>query len=37
MGQVGEDGRGRVLPDSFIMTLKARKQKVLSALESKPC
>lgn len=37
MGQVGDDGRGRVLPDSFATALKAKQQKALSALETKPC
>uniref|UniRef100_G3STZ4 Procollagen C-endopeptidase enhancer 2 n=1 Tax=Loxodonta africana TaxID=9785 RepID=G3STZ4_LOXAF len=37
MGQVDEDGRGRIMPDSFIMTFKTKSQKLLNALETKQC
>lgn len=37
MGQVGEDGRGRIMPNSFIMTFKTKNQKLLNALKNKRC
>ncbi|KAB1283308.1 Procollagen C-endopeptidase enhancer 2, partial [Camelus dromedarius] len=37
MGQVGEDGRGKILPNSFIMMFKTKNQKLLNALKNKQC
>ncbi|XP_021561845.1 procollagen C-endopeptidase enhancer 2 [Carlito syrichta] len=37
MGQVGEDGRGKIMPNSFIMMFKAKNQKLLNALKNKQC
>ncbi|XP_006757566.2 PREDICTED: procollagen C-endopeptidase enhancer 2, partial [Myotis davidii] len=37
MGQVGEDGRGKIMPNSFVMMLKTKNQKFLNALENKQC
>ncbi|ELK07721.1 Procollagen C-endopeptidase enhancer 2 [Pteropus alecto] len=37
MGQVGEDGRGKIMPNSFIMMFKTKNQKFLNALENKQC
>lgn len=37
MGQVGEDGRGKVMPNSFLTTFKTKNQKLLGALENKQC
>lgn len=37
MGQVGEDGRGKIMPNSFIMMFKTKNQKLLDALKNKQC
>ncbi|XP_036300792.1 procollagen C-endopeptidase enhancer 2 isoform X3 [Pipistrellus kuhlii] len=37
MGQVGEDGRGKIMPNSFVTMLKTKNQKFLTALENKQC
>ncbi|XP_008589153.1 PREDICTED: procollagen C-endopeptidase enhancer 2-like [Galeopterus variegatus] len=37
MGQVGEDGRGKIMPNSFIMMFKTKNQKLLNALKNKQC
>uniref|UniRef100_A0AC11B4H9 Procollagen C-endopeptidase enhancer 2 n=1 Tax=Ovis aries TaxID=9940 RepID=A0AC11B4H9_SHEEP len=37
MGQVGEDGRGKLMPNSFIMMFKTKNQKLLDALKNKQC
>ncbi|XP_025895815.1 procollagen C-endopeptidase enhancer 2 [Nothoprocta perdicaria] len=37
MGQVEEDGRGKVLPNSFVMSFKTKNQKILNALKNKTC
>nr|XP_020017105.1 procollagen C-endopeptidase enhancer 2 isoform X2 [Castor canadensis] len=37
MGQVGEDGRGKIMPTSFVMLFKTNSQKVLNALQDKQC
>ncbi|KAF5914563.1 hypothetical protein HPG69_007948 [Diceros bicornis minor] len=37
MGQVGEDGQGKIMPNSFIMMFKTKNQKLLNALENKQC
>uniref|UniRef100_A0A8I3WAU4 Procollagen C-endopeptidase enhancer 2 n=1 Tax=Callithrix jacchus TaxID=9483 RepID=A0A8I3WAU4_CALJA len=37
MGQVGEDGQGRIMPNSFIMMFKTKNQKLLNALKNKQC
>ncbi|XP_062034715.1 procollagen C-endopeptidase enhancer 2 [Lepus europaeus] len=37
MGQVGEDGRGKLMPNSFIMMFKTKNQKLLNALKNKQC
>lgn len=34
MGQVGEDGRGKIMPNSFIMMFKTKNQKLLNALKT---
>ncbi|ETE63187.1 Procollagen C-endopeptidase enhancer 2, partial [Ophiophagus hannah] len=35
MGQVEEDGRGKLLPGSFTMSFKTKNQKILNALKNK--
>nr|XP_056706127.1 procollagen C-endopeptidase enhancer 2 [Euleptes europaea] len=37
MGQVEEDGRGKILPSSFIMSFKTKNQKILNTLKNKQC
>ncbi|KAG8511422.1 Procollagen C-endopeptidase enhancer 2 [Galemys pyrenaicus] len=37
MGQVGEDGKGKIMPNSFIMMFKTKNQKLLNALKNKQC
>ncbi|RMC02137.1 hypothetical protein DUI87_21303 [Hirundo rustica rustica] len=37
MGQVEEDGRGKVFPNSFVMSFKTKNSKILSALKNKTC
>ncbi|XP_038602618.1 procollagen C-endopeptidase enhancer 2 [Tachyglossus aculeatus] len=37
MGQVDEEGRGKVLPTSFIVNFKTKNQKLLNALNTKQC
>ncbi|XP_034295198.1 procollagen C-endopeptidase enhancer 2 [Pantherophis guttatus] len=37
MGQVEEDGRGKLLPSSFTMSFKTKNQKILNALKNKRC
>lgn len=37
MGQVEEDGRGKILPSSFTMSFKTKNQKILNALKNKQC
>lgn len=37
MGQVGEDGRGKIMPSSFTMMFKTKNQKLLDALKNKQC
>lgn len=37
MGQVEEDGRGKVLPNSFVMSFKTKNQKILNALKNRTC
>ncbi|KAM9034328.1 procollagen C-endopeptidase enhancer 2 [Sarcophilus harrisii] len=37
MGQVDEDGRGKITPNSFIMNFKMKNQKILNALKNKRC
>ncbi|XP_009467651.1 PREDICTED: procollagen C-endopeptidase enhancer 2 [Nipponia nippon] len=37
MGQVEEDGRGKVFPNSFVMSFKTKNSKILNALKNKTC
>ncbi|POI33205.1 hypothetical protein CIB84_003043 [Bambusicola thoracicus] len=37
MGQVEEDGRGKIFPNSFVMSFKTKNQKILNALKNKTC
>ncbi|XP_039342913.1 procollagen C-endopeptidase enhancer 2 isoform X1 [Mauremys reevesii] len=37
MGQLEEDGRGKVLPNNFIMSFKTKNQKILNTLKNKQC
>ncbi|XP_074403238.1 procollagen C-endopeptidase enhancer 2 [Zonotrichia albicollis] len=37
MGQVEEDGRGKVYPNSFVMSFKTKNSKILNALKNKTC
>ncbi|XP_029472779.1 procollagen C-endopeptidase enhancer 2 isoform X2 [Rhinatrema bivittatum] len=37
MGQVDEEGRAKILPNSFVMSFKTKNQKILNALKSKRC
>ncbi|KAJ6669355.1 hypothetical protein lerEdw1_008164 [Lerista edwardsae] len=37
MGQVEEDGRGKILPSSFTMSFKTKNQKILNTLKNKRC
>uniref|UniRef100_A0A8C3BBU5 Procollagen C-endopeptidase enhancer 2 n=1 Tax=Cairina moschata TaxID=8855 RepID=A0A8C3BBU5_CAIMO len=37
MGQVEEDGRGKVLPNSFVTSFKTKNQKILNALKNRTC
>uniref|UniRef100_H3AVD8 Procollagen C-endopeptidase enhancer 2 n=1 Tax=Latimeria chalumnae TaxID=7897 RepID=H3AVD8_LATCH len=37
MGQVDEEGRGKLLPNSFVMGFKTKNQKSLNALKTKQC
>lgn len=37
MGQVGEDGQAKIMPNSFVMVFKTKNQKLLNALENKRC
>uniref|UniRef100_G1KD22 Procollagen C-endopeptidase enhancer 2 n=1 Tax=Anolis carolinensis TaxID=28377 RepID=G1KD22_ANOCA len=37
MGQVEEDGKGKILPSSFTMTFKTKNQKILNILKNKQC
>nr|XP_028587042.1 procollagen C-endopeptidase enhancer 2 isoform X1 [Podarcis muralis] len=37
MGQVEEDGRGKILPSSFTMSFKTKNQKILNILKNKQC
>ncbi|XP_026505970.1 procollagen C-endopeptidase enhancer 2 isoform X3 [Terrapene carolina triunguis] len=37
MGQLEEDGRGKVLPNNFIMSFKTKNQKILNTLKNKRC
>ncbi|XP_077204876.1 procollagen C-endopeptidase enhancer 2 [Paroedura picta] len=37
MGQVEEDGRGKILPSSFTMSFKTKNQKILNTLKNKQC
>ncbi|KAM9604905.1 procollagen C-endopeptidase enhancer 2 [Trichechus inunguis] len=36
-GQVDEDGRGKIMPNSFVTLFKTKNQKLLNALETKQC
>lgn len=37
MGQVGEDGRGKIMPNSFVKMFKNKNQKPMNALKNKQC
>ncbi|XP_068135351.1 procollagen C-endopeptidase enhancer 2 [Hyperolius riggenbachi] len=37
MGQVDEEGRGKVFPNSFVMNFKTKNQKMLTTLKNKRC
>lgn len=37
MGQVDEDGRGKIAPHHFVMAFKTKNQKGLSVLKNKQC
>lgn len=37
MGQVEEDGRGKIFPNSFVMSFKTKNSKILNALKNKTC
>lgn len=37
MGQVDEDGRGKIAPHHFVMAFKTKNQKALNVLKSKRC
>ncbi|KAM6260962.1 procollagen C-endopeptidase enhancer 2 isoform 2-T2 [Spheniscus humboldti] len=37
MGQVEEDGRGKVFPNNFVMSFKTKNSKILNALKNKTC
>ncbi|XP_059711369.1 procollagen C-endopeptidase enhancer 2 [Haemorhous mexicanus] len=37
MGQVEEDGRGKVYPNSFVMSFKTKNSKILNTLKNKTC
>ncbi|XP_063105195.1 procollagen C-endopeptidase enhancer 2 [Cavia porcellus] len=37
MGQAGEDGQGKIMPNSFVMMFKTKNQKLLNALKNKQC
>uniref|UniRef100_A0A8C5MFC8 Procollagen C-endopeptidase enhancer 2 n=1 Tax=Leptobrachium leishanense TaxID=445787 RepID=A0A8C5MFC8_9ANUR len=37
MGQVDEDGRAKVLPNNYVMSFKAKNQKMLNTLKTKRC
>ncbi|KAJ7395553.1 Procollagen C-endopeptidase enhancer 2 [Pitangus sulphuratus] len=37
MGQVEEDGRGKIFPNSFVMSFKTKNSKMLNALKNKTC
>lgn len=37
MGQVEEDGRGKIFPNSFVMSFKTKNQKILNSLKNKTC
>ncbi|XP_073481981.1 procollagen C-endopeptidase enhancer 2 [Aquarana catesbeiana] len=37
MGQVDEEGRAKVFPNSFVMSFKTKNQKMLNALKNKRC
>ncbi|KAM8974011.1 procollagen C-endopeptidase enhancer 2-like [Pelodytes ibericus] len=37
MGLVDEEGRGRILPESFVINYKAAQHKILTAISKKPC
>ncbi|XP_009979174.1 PREDICTED: procollagen C-endopeptidase enhancer 2, partial [Tauraco erythrolophus] len=37
MGQVEDDGRGKVFPNSFVMSFKTKNSKILNALKNKTC
>lgn len=37
MGQVGEDGRGKIMPNSFVKMFKNKNQRPMNALKNKQC
>uniref|UniRef100_K7GGM0 Procollagen C-endopeptidase enhancer 2 n=1 Tax=Pelodiscus sinensis TaxID=13735 RepID=K7GGM0_PELSI len=37
MGQLEEDGRGKILPNNFVMSFKTKNQKTLNTLKNKRC
>lgn len=37
MGLVGEDGRGKIMPNSFVKMFKNKNQKPMNALKNKQC
>lgn len=37
MGQVDEEGRGKIAPQHFVMAFKTKNQKGLNALKNKRC
>lgn len=37
MGQVDEEGRGKIAPHHFVMVFKTKNQKVLNVLKNKQC